>query len=340
LEFYAPLRPGDTVRIETTLTQHGRTSFSLHQTVRLDTGTRVAEADVVLVCVDRQGDPTPVPPEIVQFFGRRPSVRASQTQHLAVRGISLALDMQGDGAPILFVHGFPLDRTMWRPVMAKLTGWKRIAPDLRGMGLSDDSDRYSMAEYADDLAALLDVLDTEKAVICGLSMGGYIAFELLRRHRERVEALILCNTRAEEDSEEARRKRDEMIELLERDGPSGLAEIMIPQLLAPSSLTAIPHVVEHLRAMITGSSPAGLIGALRAMRDRLDSTSLLSEIRVPTLVIAGRDDRLVSPAASKKMAEAIPGAQFALIPDAGHLAPLEQPVATSRVIAEFLEAVR
>ncbi|GIW52924.1 MAG: hypothetical protein KatS3mg081_2279 [Gemmatimonadales bacterium] len=340
LEFYAPLRAGDRIRIETTLTQHGRTSFSLHQTARLDNGTLVADADLVFVCVNQQGEPTPVPPEITQFFGRRPSVRASETQHLAVRGIALALDIQGDGAPILFIHGFPLDRTVWRPVMAKLTGWKRIAPDLRGMGLSDLSDRYSMADYADDLAALLDALDTERAVICGLSMGGYIAFEMLRRHRERVRALILCNTRAEADDEEGRRKRDEMIQLLERDGPPALAELMIPKLLAPLSLTAMPQVVEHLRAMITGSPAAGLAGALRAMRDRPDSTPLLGEIGVPTLVIAGRDDQLIPPAASKNMAEAIPGAQFTLIPDAGHLVPLEQPVATSRVIAEFLEAVR
>ncbi len=340
LEFYAPLRAGDKIRIDTTLTQHGRTSFSLHQTARLDSGTPVAEADLVFVCVDRQGDPTAVPPEIAQLFGQRLSVRASETQHLALRGIALALDVQGDGAPILFIHGFPLDRTVWRPVMAKLTGWKRIAPDLRGMGLSDLSDRYSMADYADDLAALLDALNAAPAVVCGLSMGGYITFEMLRRHREMVRALILCNTRAEADSDEGRRRRDEMIELLERDGPAALAEIIIPRLLAPSSLAAMPQVVEHLRTMITSSPAAGLAGALRAMRNRPDSTPLLAEIGVPTLVIAGREDQLISPAASKTMAEAIPGAQFTLIPHGGHLTPLEQPVATSRVIAEFLEAVR
>jgi pimeloyl-ACP methyl ester carboxylesterase len=131
-----------------------------------------------------------------------------------------------------------------------------------------------------------------------------------------------------------------MIELLEREGPSALAETMIPKLLAPLSLGAMPQVVEHLKSMITGSPADGLAGALRAMRDRPDSTPLLTEIAVPTLVIAGRDDQLIPPAASRKMAEAIPNAQFTLIPDAGHLAPLEQPVATSRVIAEFLEAVR
>lgn len=340
LELYAPIRAGDRIRIETTLTQHGRTSFSLHQTARKETGALLADADLVFVCVNSQGDPTPVPPEIAEFFGRRPSVRASETQHLAVRGIALALDIQGDGIPILFIHGFPLDRTVWRPVMATLTGWRRIAPDLRGMGLSDVPEHYSMADYADDLAALLDALRVDRAVVCGLSMGGYVAFEMWRRHRDRFRGLILCNTRAEADSETGRKKREEMIALVERDGPTALAETMIPQLLAPSSLSAMPQVVQHLRAMIANSQLAGIVGALRAMRDRPDSTELLGSITVPTLVIAGRDDQLIPPAASKRMAEAIPGAQFTLIPDAGHLAPLEQPVVTSRVIAEFLEAVR
>ncbi len=283
---------------------------------------------------------TQEPSEIAQFLRGSASVRTGETQQLTVRGVTLALDVRGDGAPILFIHGFPLDRTVWRPVMSKLTGWRRIAPDLRGMGLSDLADRYSMADYADDLAALLDTLNAGPAVVCGLSMGGYIAFELLRRHRERVRALILCNTRAEAESEEGRRKRDEMIYLLERDGPAALAELMMPKLLAPSSLKALPDVVEHLRAMIARGPASGLVGALRAMRDRPDSTPLLAEIDLPTLVIAGRDDQLIAPGASKRMAEAIPGAQFVLIPDAGHLAPLEQPVATSRVIAEFLAALR
>lgn len=283
---------------------------------------------------------TQEPSEIVPFFRDGAPARAGETQHLTLRGIALAVDVQGDGPPILFIHGFPLDRTVWRPVMNKLTGWRRIAPDLRGMGLSGLSDRYSMADYADDLAALLHTLNAEPAVICGLSMGGYIAFELLRRHRKRASALILCNTRSEADGEEGRRKRDEMIQLLQRDGPAALAEAMIPKLLAPSSLKALPDVVGYLRATIARSPSAGLVGALRAMRDRPDSTPLLAEIDLPTLVIAGREDQLIAPEASQRMAEAIPGAQFVLIPDAGHLAPLEQPVATSKVIAEFLESVR
>lgn len=338
LEFQMPVGMGDRLRFETALTHHGRTSYSLHQTARKE-GAVVADADFVFVCVNPAGEPTPVPHEIADFFGRRPSVPASETQHLAVRGLALAFDVQGDGLPILFIHGFPLDRTMWRQVMATLTGWRRIAPDLRGHGLSDVPDKYSMAEYADDLAALLEALRAPQVVVCGLSMGGYVAFELVRRYPAKVRALILANSRAEPDDEAGKRRRGEMIALLQREGSGTLADVLLPQLLAPSNLSAMPSVAQHVRAMIGGNPVAGLIGALQAMRDRVDSRPLLEQIKVPTLVIAGRDDQLIPPAASRDLADAIPGAQVTLIPQAGHLAPLEQPVQTSRVIGEFLDSL-
>jgi pimeloyl-ACP methyl ester carboxylesterase/acyl-CoA thioesterase FadM len=339
VDIHAPATAGDRLRVDTTLVSTGRTSLTLRHTIRSVSDRLVAEAEIAFDCLTPEGEPTPVSPAMIQAFGRRPSVRASETRHLAVRGLAVALDVQGDGSPILFVHGFPLDRTVWRQVMATLTGWKRIAPDLRGMGLSDAPGKYDMSEYADDLAALLDALHVSSAVVCGLSMGGYIAFDLFRRHRQKVRALVLVNTRAEADSEEARRRRDEMIALVERDGTSALAEVLIPQLLAPWSLSALPQVVEQLRTMIAGNPAPGIVGALEAMRDRPDSVELLPRIDVPTLVIAGREDRLIPSAASRTLAEGIPSAQFTQIPEAGHLTPLEQPVPTSRVIAEFLESL-
>jgi 3-oxoadipate enol-lactonase len=266
-------------------------------------------------------------------------VRAGETRHLGVRELALALDVQGDGSPVLFVHGFPLDRSTWRQVTATLTGWRRIAPDLRGMGLSDVPERFSMADYADDLVALLDALHEPQAVVCGLSMGGYVAFELLRRHRDRVRAVILMNTRAEPDDAAGRRARDAMAALVEREGPGRLADVMVPQLVAPANLSTMPHVVEHLRTMIASNPPGGIVGALRAMRDRPDSRPLLPQIDVPALIIAGREDQLIPTSASRALADAIPGAQLTRIAHAGHLTPLEQPVATSRVIAEFLQSL-
>ncbi len=340
LDCRLPMRAGQRLSIETTLAHTGDTSFSLRQTVRLAGGAVAAEAELVLVCVDSAGQACPLPRALAAFAAHRPSVRASETRHLALRDLAIALDVQGDGPPVLFIHGFPLDRTMWGPVTALLTGWRRIAPDLRGFGLSDVPATFSMADYADDLAALLDAFHLPQAVVCGLSMGGYVAFELLRRHPQKVRALILANTRAEGDDQQAKQRRDEMIGLVQREGPGALAHLLVPQLLAPANLAAMPQVVESLVATITSNPAPGLIGALKAMRDREDYRSLLKEIRVPTLVIGGREDRLVPPESTRRLAREVPGAQLTLIPDAGHLTPLEQPVATSRVITEFLQALQ
>jgi YbgC/YbaW family acyl-CoA thioester hydrolase len=342
IEYTAEAFPGDVLQFDTTLTHLGRTSFSLHQTARREAdSTLVAEADSVFVCVGEAGKPTTVPVEIRNFFGTRPSVRAGAVQHFMIRDVATAVDVQGDGPAILFVHGFPLDRTMWRHLVAPLTGWQRIAPDLRGMGLSDvpESGGYSMAEYADDMAALLEKLDVEEAVICGLSMGGYVALEFMQRHRAMVRALVLTNTRAEADTPEGRESRDEMIEMVEAKGSEALADVMLPKLLSPSSLSAMPQVVEHVRTMVSGSPDAGVAGALRAMKERADATEFLREIDVPTLVVTGREDQLIPVEHSRAMAEAITGAMYTVIPEAGHLTPMEQPIATSRVIGEFLESL-
>lgn len=341
LEYHAEARVGTVLRFSTSLTHLGRSSFSLHQTARREADqTMVAEAEVVFECVREDGEPQPVPPEIRQFFGSRPSLRVGAFQHQVVRGISTAVDVQGDGPPVLFLHGFPLDRTMWRHMTAPLTGRQRIAPDLRGLGLSDAPEGgYFMEEYADDMAALLEMLDVERAVVCGLSMGGYVALEMARRHGHRLQGLILMNTRANADSVEGKAGRAEMIRLVQRQGSSALAETMLPKLLAPETLRTMPDVVERVRTMIVASPPAGVIGALTAMKERTDSTPLLREIDLPTLVVAGRDDQLIPMDYSRTMAEQIPNAHLTVIAGAGHLAPMEQPIATSRVVGEFLESL-
>ena len=341
VEYLAEAFPGDLLSFDTTLTHLGRTSFSLHQAARRSSDAAlVAEADFVFVCLGEGGRPTPVPAEVREFFGTRPSVRAGPVQHLLVREVATAVDIQGDGPAIIFLHGFPLDRTMWRHLMAPLTGWRRVAVDLRGMGLSDaPQGGYSMETYADDLAELLRLLEVDEAVVCGLSMGGYIALEMVRRHPEMVRGLVLANTRAGADSSAAKAERDEMIRLVEREGSEALADIMLPKLLAPSSLSAMPQVVEHVRTMISNNPNEGVIGAIRAIRDRQDSTPTLETIAVPTLVIAGKEDQLVSAEEPRILADGIPGAQLTVIAEAGHLTPMEQPIATSRVVGEFLEAL-
>lgn len=341
VEYREQVLPGERLRFSMDLIHHGQTSFAVRQVARKTRSEAIAaEAEFLFVCIGPDSRPVPVPAELSRFFGVRPSRRAGATRQFTVRGIALTADVGGDGPPVLFIHGFPLDRTMWRPLTAALTGWRRIAPDLRGMGQSEGpEDGYHIGAYADDLAALLDAVHVERAVVCGLSMGGYVAFELLRRHPGRTSALILMSTRATPDDADGRAARDAMIARVRRDGAAFLADEMVPKLLAPLSQKTMPDVVKQTRLMAAASPPHGIAGALAAMRDRPDSTPLLPSITVPTLVLAGQDDQLIPPTVARALADAIPNAHHAVIPAAGHLAPLEQPVNTGRVVREFLEAL-
>jgi len=247
--------------------------------------------------------------------------------------------------PILFIHGFPLDRTMWRHQIAApaLSPWKCIAPDLRGFGALSaraPSNGWSMAGYADDLIQVLDSLKIREAVVCGLSMGGYILFELLRRHSSRVRAAILCNTKAAADSPDAKRDRDAMAALAQRAGATAVAVQLLPKLLARATLAAEPQVAAEVREIIQRAPVPGIVGALHALRDRADSTPLLGSIRVPVLVVAGDDDQIAPAAGMEEMARAIPHARFVCIPKAGHLTPFEQPNATNMVLADFVAGLR
>jgi 3-oxoadipate enol-lactonase len=338
IDYRAAAFPGDVLRFQQALTHHGRTSFTMRQTARrVRDETLIASAEFVFVCIDREGRPIPVPPEFTSYM-HAPHDSGDSTQRLMVHGVNLAVEVHGEGTAVLFVHGFPLDRTMWRAQIESLKGCRRIAPDLRGMGQSDAPDLgYSMNIYATDLAGLLDALDIENVVLCGLSMGGYIAFEFLRHWRSRVRGLVLVDTRAGADSVEARRARDTSAASARDGGPAAIAEMMLPKLLAPSTLAEQPDIVERVRQMILGTPVAGIIGALAAMRDRPDSESLLPTLGdIPTLIVVGEADTVTPPEQAEAMARAIPGAQLAVIRGAGHLSPLERPDEVSRRLAEFV----
>lgn len=202
IDYHAAAFPGDVLRFEQTVTHLGRTSFTMRQTARrLKDDTLIATAELVFVCVDPAGRPTPVPAEFSAFVEVR-SPASTEVRRVKVNGVNLALEVRGEGPAILFVHGYPLNRTIWTDQVDALDGYRRIAPDLRGMGLSDAPDLgYSIGIYADDLAALLDAIGVEEVIVCGLSMGGYVIFEFLRRWRGRVRALVLMATRAEADTD-------------------------------------------------------------------------------------------------------------------------------------------
>lgn len=342
VDYRAGAFPGDVLRIDSVVAQRGTTSVTLrHAVTRVADRTVVAEAELVFVLLDRVGRPTPMTEELARFFGPRTAGGpARESLRITTGDAELSVEVRGEGLPVVFIHGFPFDRTMWRHQVAALTRWKRIALDLRGAGASTaPADGYSMSRYADDVVAVLDALGIRDAVVCGLSMGGYVVFDLLRRHPDRVRGVVLADTRAEPDSDEARRGRDEMIALARRDGPEAVAERMLPRVLAPTTFAEQPELVADVRTMMVRWTVPALVGALRALRDRADSTDTLPAIRVPTLVLVGEEDGITPPAGAERMAGAIAGARLVAIPAAGHLAPLEQPLAAGRALSEFLESL-
>ena len=337
VDFHASAIPGDVLRFSQTLIHRGRTSFTLRQNARRPRDeTVVATGEFVFVCIDRQGKPIPVPEGLDAFLAVSPRVTSGGIG-MTVNGVTLALEDQGEGRAILFIHGYPLDKRIWQNQVNDLQGWRRIAPDLRGLGKSDAPDLgYSMATYAADLSALLDALGVRQVVLCGLSMGGYIAFELVRSHRERVVGLVLISTKAEADSAEGRKARDQAAGVARERGAGAIAESMLPRLLAAESQQDAA-LVAGVRSMMSAAPVPGIVGALAAMRDRPDSTALLGTLTdLPTLVIAGESDQLIPLADVTRMHDALPNSMLKVIPGAGHLAPMEQPLLVTQALQEFL----
>ena len=252
-----------------------------------------------------------------------------------INGIDIAYRDEGAGQPILFIHAFPLHSASWERQLAAFSPQHRvIAPDLRGLGATArGSGAASLDQHADDLAALLRHLEIEKATIVGLSMGGYISFALWRRHRERIAALILADTRAGADTEEGKQGREKNAKLAEAQGPGAIADQMLPKLLSPNAPAALR---DEVRGIIESNDRAGIAAALRAMAARPDSTPLLATIDVPTLVLVGIEDALTPPSEAEIMFNAIPGCRIAELPGAGHLSNLEAPEAFNAQVTEFL----
>lgn len=254
-------------------------------------------------------------------------------------GIRIAYDDHGsaDHAATLFLHGFPLSASMWSGQLALADRHRLIIPDLRGHGQSAVTEgTVTMATMADDMAKLLDTLNIETVTVCGLSMGGYVAWEFWRRHRDRLAALILFDTRAVADTEEVRRGRQMMAAQVVSSGAEMAATSMLPKLMAKSTYEHRSSTVDAVRQMILATDPHGIAATQRGMSKRVDMTDSLSEIEVPTLVICGEEDSISPPDEMEGFANKMPNARFCRIEDAGHLAPLEQPASTNVFISDFL----
>ena len=258
-----------------------------------------------------------------------------------VRGIEVAYDDAGGGRPFVLLHGFPFNRSMWREQAEALSATCRvITPDLRGQGeTSAAAGPATMEEMAEDLAALLDELNIERAVVGGLSMGGYVVLAFLRAHPERVGALVLADTRAQADTDDARRTREETARRALAEGMEPIADVMLPKLLAPATRERRPDVVARVREMILGTKPEGAAAALRGMAARRDQTDLLEAINVPTLIIVGSEDAITPPADAEAMHAKIEGSRLVKIEGAGHVSNVERPDEFNRALAEFLSGL-
>jgi len=250
--------------------------------------------------------------------------------------VNLSAVDKGSGVPLVFVHGFPFSRAVWREqIDAFQSSHRVIAPDLPGFGNSDARPGpATMEQYADDVRALLEQLATGPVVLVGHSMGGYVALAFERRCPEMLRGLVLVGTRAGPDSTEAAAGRRAMADKVKTAGVQAVVEAMAPKMLDGANHDA--SMMEDVREFMASSTPVGVVGALLGMAGRADATARLAQIVVPTLVITGADDMLVAPEESTKLAEAIPGAQLEVIAHAGHLVAFEQAEPFNRALEGWL----
>lgn len=256
-----------------------------------------------------------------------------------INQLNLAYTDEGSGPAVLLIHGFPLCRAMWQPQIAALVtaGFRVAAPDLRGFGESEaPTDGYSMDTFADDIAALMTYLGIGRAVVGGMSMGGYVLLNLLERHPEKIAGAAFLLTRCNADDPAGKARRKELAEKV-RAGQRHLVEDTFAEVLfAPQTAQQHPQLVEKVVSWMKSTPPAGMAGALLAMGERPDYCERLNEFRTPALVMGGELDKIVPPATIDPFADALPNSSRCIIPAAGHMANLENPDAFNVCLLNFV----
>jgi pimeloyl-ACP methyl ester carboxylesterase len=260
-------------------------------------------------------------------------------QSIEVDGIPASYVDRGRGIPVLCIHGFPLDHSMWRgQYESAIPGVRWIAPDLPGFGASQfRPDIVTMADYADWLVKFMRHLEVrEPFVICGLSMGGYIAWEILRRHMPEVLAAVLADTRAAADTPEVARGRELMAQQVLEEGKSVVIDSILPRLFSESTQESQHHLVDQTRGVIESASREGIAAALCGMAQRRDMTAELGGLQLPILLICGEFDVITPLSGMQQIADALLNGKLVGIPEAGHMSPLENPQAVNAAMQEFL----
>jgi len=256
-----------------------------------------------------------------------------------INGISLSYEDVGSGPAIVLLHGFPLNRKMWDPQRDALisAGFRLITPDLRGFGESDAPEgSYTMSLLADDIVSLMDHLGVRQAVLGGMSMGGYVLFNLLERYRDRASAACFITTRSTVDDDSVKSGRLALLDTAEKYGAAVVAELSAPSLFADATAREKPELVRGLCEMMVSVDMRGVKGALMAMLERKDYTSLLGGFNLPSLVIGAEQDNTVRREDTRLLVEGLPDCEMCMIPGAGHMANLEQPSAFNECLINFL----
>lgn len=257
---------------------------------------------------------------------------------IKTNGVGIDYREEGSGIPVIFIHAFPLNQTMWDDQLVELRSYCRaITLDLRGFGRSNvPAGPYTMDQMAADVRGLMSALNIDRAVFVGLSMGGYVSLAFCRNYPESVLALVLADTRATSDTPEARERRLKSATKVEVEGAGAIADDMIPLLLGSTTRETRLPIMDRVRAMIEGNTPQAIASAQRGMAARSDSTDILSRIEFPVLVIVGSEDTLTPLAEAENLRNGITGAHLHVIESAGHLSNLERPAEFNAVLLEFI----
>ncbi len=255
-----------------------------------------------------------------------------------VNGIAVYEHGDRNNPPVIFIHGFPYNSTMWAQQIKKLKeSYYCISYDVRGLGDTPPGDgQFTMEMFVDDLFSVMESLDLDKPVITGFSMGGYITLRAAEREPDRFRALILCDTKAEADDDAGRIKRAGAIRTIDKEGLEKFVSDFVPMTFGDAAPQQIPESYNTILEQATSESPVGVKGCILAMAARTDTSSALSNIDVPTMLLVGEQDTLTPPPVMQAMHEKITGSYLVTVPEAGHMSPLENPEAVTQAIQEFL----
>lgn len=259
--------------------------------------------------------------------------------HITINSLSVHDLGEKDRQPVILIHGFPFDYTMWTSqIRALQKDYRVIAYDLRGLGKSYVGDgQYTMEFFVDDLFSLVHEMQLEKPVLCGLSMGGYIALRAVERDQSRFNGLILLDTKSDADDDAGKVKRSEGINKINMEGLDKFVDDLIPNLFAEESLKNMKATIENIKGVSKNHSPLGIKGSLLAMACRTSTTKFLKKIKIPTFVMGGSFDKLTPPTVMRDMADKIKDSEFAIVPRAGHLSPVENPSYVNDMLSGFMK---